>query len=89
LEQVIIYATGVIPSKIITALTGKNQPDFQFWLLCGVIGLSTNSLIKSGKKYVASLTYIKFRSALTNTALEAYFRKVRETKQHLVKSFSI
>ena len=75
-EQVIIYLTGMIPSKLVSSLVGKNKPDFQFWITVGVVGFSINALIKSAKKYFASLTYIKFREALTSTTVEAYFLKV-------------
>ena len=58
------------------ALTGKNQTDFQKWLLVGVVGFTLNSLIRSAKAYFADLTYIKFRSALTTAGFESYFLKV-------------
>lgn len=73
-EQMLIYNTGLIPSQYYEVLGSRDEQGFRALIFVSLSFIIGTALGKSLVQYVSNLSYVKWRSLLTQYVHKGYFK---------------
>ncbi|XP_067030926.1 lysosomal cobalamin transporter ABCD4-like isoform X2 [Acropora muricata] len=85
-EQMLIYNTGLIPSRFYEVLGNRDNVGFKSVALSATLIIIGTSVGKVAVKYVSRLLYIRWRALLTSRLHSSYFKNLAYYKLNVLQS---